>query len=52
MGFTPSPKRHRFTDYVMWFLGLGQLWMMSTYNSASVKVINFNLFLKTYQVTD
>jgi hypothetical protein len=29
-----------------------QVWMMSTYNSASVKVINFNLFLKPCQVTD
>jgi hypothetical protein len=30
----------------------GQVWMMSTYNSASIKVINFNLFLKPYEVTD
>ena len=30
----------------------GQVWMMSTYNSTSVKVINFNLFLKPFQVTD
>ena len=30
----------------------GQVWMMLTYNSASVKVITFNLFLKPYQVTD
>ncbi len=29
-----------------------QVWLMSTYNSASVKVINLNLFLKSCQVTD
>ena len=47
----PSLLHRRGIDNVMEFLGLD--WpSMSTYNSPSVKVTNFNLFLKPFQVTD